>query len=94
LSIPSPRRESFELRFRRPNRLFESSRVGNMEVMILNELPLSVGAGPRDGMVVYSRDEPARIRYEGLTLKEFFDFRDPCPASGQGYLALVSPFFT
>jgi hypothetical protein len=50
LSIPSPRRESFELRFRRPNRLFESSRVGNMEVTILNELPLSVGAGPRDGM--------------------------------------------
>jgi hypothetical protein len=49
--------------------------VGDIEVAILNELPLSVrGQAVRDGAVIYSRDEPARIRYESRTLRAFFDF--------------------
>lgn len=70
-----PPTESFQLRLRLPNLLLALSRVGDIEVVILNELPLPVrGRVVREGIVIYSRDEPARVRYEGRTLKEFFDF--------------------
>jgi hypothetical protein len=70
-----PATESFQLRLRLPNWLFAISRVGDIEVAILNELPLPVrGRAVRDGTLIYSRDEPARVRYESRTLREFFDF--------------------
>lgn len=66
---------AFKLRLRLPNRTLDASGVGNVEVAVLNELPLPVrGRAVRDGIVIYSRDEPARIRFESRTLREFFDF--------------------
>lgn len=70
-----PRERYLDLRLRLPNRLSGGERVGDIEVVVLNEVPLPVrGRAVRDGIVIYSRDEPARVRYEGRTLKELFDF--------------------
>jgi predicted nucleotidyltransferase len=65
----------FDLRLVLPGRLASAARVGEVDVLVLNESPLPVrGRAVRDGIVIYSRDEPTRVRYEGRTLKEFFDY--------------------
>jgi uncharacterized protein len=49
--------------------------VGDVEIVVLNEAPLPLaGRILRNRTVLYSRDEPARVRYESLTLRMFFDF--------------------
>ena len=51
------------------------ARAGDVEVVVLNDAPLPLaGRIVRDRTVLYSRDEPARVRYESLTLRMFFDF--------------------
>lgn len=65
-----------DLRLAIPGRLASAARVGEVDVLVLNESPLPVrGRAVRDGVVIYSRDEAGRVRYEGRTLKEFFDFQ-------------------
>jgi uncharacterized protein len=65
----------FDLRLRLPTAL-SSAGVGEVNVVVLNEAPLPIrGRAVRDGIVIYSRDEPIRIRHHGRTLKEFFDFQ-------------------
>ncbi len=53
-----------------------ASGVGAIEVTVLNEAPLALrGRAVRERIVLYSRDEPARVRFESATLREFFDFQ-------------------
>jgi hypothetical protein len=50
------------------------SGLPRVEVLVLNDAPLPVrGRAIRDGKVVFSRDEPARVAYVSLTLRKFFD---------------------
>lgn len=64
-----------DLRLTLASRLATSARVGDVEIAVLNELPLPVrGRVVRDRVVIYSRDEPARVRFESETLRQFFDF--------------------
>lgn len=56
-------------------RRLESSGVGNIQVLVLNDAPLRIrGSATRERKLIYSRDEPARVRFESETLREFFDF--------------------
>ncbi len=56
--------------------LSEASGVGGIEVLVLNEAPLPIkGRVVRQRIVLFSRDEPARVAFESRTLREFFDFQ-------------------
>lgn len=49
--------------------------VSGVEVVVLNEAPLPLkGRIVKNRVVLYSCDEAARVRFERLTLNEFFDF--------------------
>lgn len=49
------------------DRLRDASRVGGLEVTVLNDAPVRfVGRVLRNRVVIFSRDEPARVRYESL----------------------------
>ncbi|CAN5532836.1 hypothetical protein BH20ACT21_BH20ACT21_16050 [soil metagenome] len=56
--------------------LAEGASVANVEaVLVLNHAPLPlVGRVIQQRRVLYSRDEPARVRFESLKLRQFFDF--------------------
>jgi uncharacterized protein len=57
-------------------RLSDASGVPNVQVLVLNGAPLPLrGRVVRDRITLYSRDEPARVRYESITLREFFDYQ-------------------
>lgn len=57
-------------------RLSSASGVGNTEVTVLNEASLPLrGRAVRERVMLFSRDEPARVRFESMTLREFFDFQ-------------------
>jgi hypothetical protein len=50
--------------------------VSGVEVLVLNGAPLPIrGRVVRQRVVIYSRDEPARVAFESRTLREFFDFQ-------------------
>jgi hypothetical protein len=50
--------------------------VGNVDVLVLNEAPLPVlGRAIQQRVVIYSRDEPSRVRFESRAFREFFDFQ-------------------
>ena len=56
--------------------LSRASGIGDIDVTVLNQVPLPLrGRVVRERLVIYSRDEPARVRFESLTLREFFDFQ-------------------
>lgn len=65
-----------ELSLRIARELEMAAGVGHLvEVVILNEAPLPLaGRVVREGKALYSKDEPARVRYESLTFREFTDF--------------------
>ncbi len=55
--------------------LADSSGVADVEVVVLNDAPLPlVGRVIQQRRVFYSRDEPGRVRFESLKLRQFFDF--------------------
>jgi predicted nucleotidyltransferase len=57
------------------DRLSKESGVGQLDILVLNQAPLPVLARViRERLVLYSRDEPARVRFESRSLREFFDF--------------------
>lgn len=71
-SVPADR--YFDLRLTLP-RALEDAHVGNIEVLVLNEVSLPLkGRVVQDGKLLYSRDEPARVRFEARTLDDFLDF--------------------
>lgn len=57
-------------------RLESASRVGNVELVVLNDAPLALrGRAVRERRVIFSRDDPSRVAFESRTLREFFDFQ-------------------
>ena len=56
-------------------RLEEASGVGGIEVVVMNGAPLPLlGRILRERIVLYSRDEPARVAFESRAFREFLDF--------------------
>ncbi|HXF71372.1 MAG TPA: nucleotidyltransferase domain-containing protein [Actinomycetota bacterium] len=56
-------------------RLEEASGVGGIEVVVMNDAPLPlVGRILRERIVLYCRDEPARVAFESRAFREFLDF--------------------
>jgi len=73
-SLPAERYVELSLELAR--RLSAASGVGGIEVVVLNDAPLPLlGRAVRERIVLFSRDEPFRVRFEGKVLKEFFDFQ-------------------
>ncbi len=56
-------------------RLEERSGLAGIEVVVMNGAPLPLlGRILRERIVLFSRDEPARVAFESLTFREFQDF--------------------
>jgi len=73
-SVPPER--FLELSLELARRLATASGVGGIEVVVLNGAPLPLaGRALSERVVLYSRDEPSRVRFEGKVLKEFLDFQ-------------------
>ena len=63
------------LRLRTIGRLAEATRISDLDVIVLDESPLTLtGRVVRDGVVIYSIDEPLRAEYESRIFREFVDF--------------------
>lgn len=55
--------------------LSDGAGVGNVEVLVLNDAPLPlVGRAIQQRRVLYSCDEPGRVYFESLKLRQFLDF--------------------
>lgn len=55
---------------------FQRVMRAEVEVVVLNEAPLALtGRVLRERVVIYSRDESARVRFERLARNQFFDFQ-------------------
>ena len=69
--------ERLDLRLRAIGRLSTAARIPDfdLDVIVLDESPLTLtGRVIRDGIVIYSVDEPLRADYESRTFREFVDF--------------------
>jgi hypothetical protein len=65
-----------DLSLRLAGALSDASDVGDIEVLVLNDAPLDLqGRAVTERLLLYSRDEPFRVRYEGLTLRQYWDWR-------------------
>lgn len=52
------------------------SKLGKLDVVALNAAPLRLrGRIIKERIVIHSRNEPARVRFESIVLREFFDFQ-------------------
>ena len=70
---PTPER-ALDLSLELARRLTTATDLGGIEVVVLNGAPLPLrGRAVRERRVIFSRDEPARVAYESLTLRAFFD---------------------
>ena len=57
------------------NGLAKASGIGRLDLVVLNVAPLALrGRILKERVVIYSRDEPARVRFESVVMREFFDF--------------------
>lgn len=57
-------------------RRLSAAGVDGSEVIVLNDAPLPLrGRAISEGKVVYSRDEPRRVRYESVTMRQFLDYK-------------------
>jgi uncharacterized protein len=66
---------ALELSLDLAGRLADATGLPNVEVLVLNGTPLPLrGRVVRDRIVVYSRDEEARVSFETRTLDDFLDF--------------------
>jgi predicted nucleotidyltransferase len=84
-SIPSDR--FLDVTLDLAQRLAAASGMSKIDLVILNEAPLALlGRIIRERLLLYSRDEPARVRFESLTLREFFDFEIHARALNQRLL--------
>lgn len=67
--------ERLDLRLRVIGRLSTAARIPDLDVIVLDESPLTLtGRVIRDGVVIYSVDELLRAEYESRTFREFVDF--------------------
>jgi len=64
----------FDERLRLPQLLVDATGRPDIEVASLNDAPLRLAGRVVQGVLVYSRDEPARVAYESLTFRRFCDF--------------------
>lgn len=73
---PAPTgQQALELRLDLAGRLERACGVAGVEVVLLPEAPLALaGRILRERVVIHSRDEPRRVRYESLTFRMFCDF--------------------
>lgn len=72
---PPSGRQALDLRLDLAGRLERACGVGGVEVVLLPDVPLALaGRILRERVVVHSRDEPRRVRYESLTFRMFCDF--------------------
>lgn len=56
--------------------LERASGLGPIEVVVLNDAPLSLAGRVREhGRVIHSTDEVARVRWDSLTARQYHDFR-------------------
>ena len=68
-------RDRLDLRLRVIGRLSTAARIPDLDVIVLDESPLTLtGRVVRDGIVIYSVDEPLRADFESRTFREFVDF--------------------
>lgn len=73
----------------RLGRLLEQSLRADVDVLALNDAPLRVaGRVLASREVVYSADEPARVRYETTMRPQVFDFEHHARALDREFLAL------
>ena len=73
-SLPPER--YLELSLELARRLSTASGVGGIEVVVLNDAPLPLrGRAVSERVVLFSRDEPFRVRFESRVLREFLDFQ-------------------
>lgn len=64
-----------------------AAHVGNVDLVVLNTAPLRlVGRIIQQRIVLYSRDEAARARFESLSLRQFFDFEIHARQLDQSFL--------
>jgi uncharacterized protein YutE (UPF0331/DUF86 family)/predicted nucleotidyltransferase len=71
-SVPKDRYLDLQLKL---PRALENAHAGSVEVLVVNEMSLPLkGRVVRGGKLLYSRDEPARVRFESRTLDDFLDF--------------------
>ncbi|HWB71136.1 MAG TPA: nucleotidyltransferase domain-containing protein [Egibacteraceae bacterium] len=71
-----PRERYLDVSLDLAHRLETATRLGPVDVLALNDAPLPLaGRVLRERVVVYSRDEPLRVRFESLKLREFLDFQ-------------------
>jgi predicted nucleotidyltransferase len=69
--------ERLNLRLRAVGRLSTAAHIPDfdLDVIVLDESPLTLtGRVIRDGVVIYSVDEPLRAEYESRVFREFVDF--------------------
>jgi hypothetical protein len=77
----TPARRSLEL----SGLLADGSGMANVEVVVLNEAPFAlIGRVIQQRRSLYSRDEHARVRFESLRLRQFFDFELMIARAGSG----------
>lgn len=71
-----PPADYLDVQLRIARRLASVSRLGDLDVVVLNDASLPLrGRVVADRQVVLSRDEAARVEYESRTFREFTDFR-------------------
>lgn len=67
--------DAMDLHLRVLRRLSTASRVPALDVIVLDEAPLTLsGRVVKDGIVIYSVDEALRIAYESRVFRESVDF--------------------
>lgn len=89
-SIPCPA-ETLDLTLALGNRFAAASCIRNVDLVILNVAPLRLrGRIIRQRVVLYSRDELARVAYESLTMREWTDFEMHAQRLDRAFLQAVA----
>lgn len=87
-ALDDQERFAFALRAFRPLERAAGTRV---DLVVLNDAPLPLlGRILGNRVVLYSRDEPLRLRYESQTLRKYWDFAPRLEAMSRAYLAAVA----
>jgi predicted nucleotidyltransferase len=78
-------------RERLADRLAAASGVAEVDVVVLDTAPLELrGRVVREGRLLYSSDEPARVAFHVRTLSEYFDFLPTLEGHTRRYLRQVA----
>jgi uncharacterized protein len=82
-----PAAERLDLRLRAADKLERAVGAGPVEVAVLQDLPLRLqGRTIQQRIVIFSRDEPGRVRWESRVLREYFDFEPRASALDRALL--------